>query len=94
MEATPTEAREDLVQVTFWDWQGAKKASLAEVPVDATVGEVLDEACRAMELPADSSYQAILESRQLNLMDTLREAGVCSNVDLEIIPEVYAGNQR
>jgi hypothetical protein len=55
------------------------------------VAELLDEARRVMDLPIDTSYQAVLEGRQLNRMDTLEEAGVDSDVEMEIVPEVHAG---
>ena len=93
MEATRTETGrgKEVVRVTCWDWLGAKKASLDGVSIDATVAEVIDEASRAMELPADVSYQAALGSQELNHMESLREIGVESDLDLEIFPDVDAG---
>jgi hypothetical protein len=79
------------VNVTFTDWEGVRHVHLDEVTRSATVAELLDEARRVMDLPIDTSYQAVLEGRQLNRMDTLEEAGVDSDVEMEIVPEVHAG---
>lgn len=79
------------VNITFTDWEGVRHAHIDEVTRNATVAEVLDEARRVMDLPVDTSYQALLEGRQLNRMDTLEEAGVDADVEMEIVPEVHAG---
>jgi hypothetical protein len=79
------------VNITFTDWEGVRQVHLDEVTRSATVAELLDEARRVMDLPIDTSYQAVLEGRQLNRMDTLEEAGVDSDVEMEIVPEVHAG---
>jgi hypothetical protein len=79
------------INVTFTDWEGVRRVHLDEVTRNATVAELVDEARRVMELPIDTSYQAVLEGRQLNRMDTLEDAGVDSDVEMEIVPEVHAG---
>ena len=81
----------EAVNITFTDWEGVRHVHLDEVTRGATVAELLDEARRVMDLPVDTPYQAVLDGRQLNRMDTLEEAGVDSDVEMEIIPEVHAG---
>jgi hypothetical protein len=90
MEQT-AERENESVNVTFIDWEGVRQAHLEEVTRRATVAELLDEARRVMDLPIDTSYQAVLEGRQLNRMETLEEAGVHSDAEMEIVPEVHAG---
>ena len=90
MEQT-AERRNESVNVTFTDWERVRQVHLDEVTRSATVAELLDEARRVMDLPIDTSYQAVLEGRRLNRMETLEEAGVDSDVEMEIIPEVHAG---
>jgi hypothetical protein len=90
MQAT-AERTPDLVNIRFSDWEGTRHAHLDDVMRNATVAEILDEARRVMELPIDTSYQAVLNGRQLNHMETLEEAGIDSDVDMEIVPEVHAG---
>jgi hypothetical protein len=91
MQAT-AETTPELVNLLFTDWDGSHHARLDDVPRNATVAEILDEARRAMDLPIDTSYQAILDGRQLSRMETLAEAGINADAELEIIPEVKAGS--
>ncbi len=86
-----SEQSPELMTIRFTDWEHTRHANLAEVVPDATVAEVLDEARRVMDLPIDTSYQAVLHGRELNHMDTLRDAGIESGMEVEIIPEVHAG---
>jgi len=79
------------VHIILTDWEGIRQVHLDEVTRSATVAELLDEARRVMDLPIDTPYQAVLEGRQLNRMDTLEESGVDSDVEMEIVPEVHAG---
>ena len=81
----------DLVNLRFTSWEGNRTAMLDDVMRDATIGEVLDEARRAMELPIDSAYKALLDGRVLNHMDTLADVGIESDAELEIAPDVQAG---
>ncbi|MFQ5667696.1 MAG: hypothetical protein ACE5I7_14885 [Candidatus Binatia bacterium] len=93
MQATQATAERtpDLVNVRCTDWEGLRHADLDDVVRDATVGEIVDEARRTMGLPMDTSYQAVLDGRQLNHMETLEEAGIDSDVEMEIVPDVHAG---
>jgi hypothetical protein len=81
----------DLVNLRFTSWDGNRGATLNDVMRDATIGEVLDEARRVMDLPIDSAYQALLDGRELNNMDTLADVGIESEAELEIAPDVQAG---
>jgi hypothetical protein len=91
MEINTAQATPELVNVTFTDWEGMRRVSLEDVARNATVAELLDEVRRAMDLPNDTSYQALLDGRELNQMETLEEAGIVSEAEMEIIPEVHAG---
>lgn len=90
MEAI-AESTSGLVNVSFTDWEGTRRAYLEGVPLNATVAEILDEAARTMDLAADTSYRALFDGRNLNRGETLDEIGITSDVEMEIIPEVSAG---
>jgi hypothetical protein len=44
-----------------------------------------------MGLSVDTEYQAVRDGMKLNHMQTLEEAGIETDTDLEIHPEVSAG---
>jgi len=91
MEQAVAIERPDLVTLTVTDWDRTRRAHLEDVPSSATVAEVLDEVRRVMELAPETSYQLVLDGRQLNQMEMLSEAGVGSGSVMEILPEVHAG---
>lgn len=72
------------------DWDHTRSVQM-DVPVDASVSEVVEEARRGLELPSDVSYSALFRNRQLGQMETLRDVGIDSDADFEIMPEVEAG---
>ena len=90
MEATTT-SNPDLVSIRVTDWRQLRHAHLEDVPRNATVREIMTEVQRLMELSLDSSYQLLSGDRALNQMDTLAEAGIASDADFEIVPDVEAG---
>lgn len=90
METSTTELSEPLT-ITVRDWDHSRQALLSDVMRDATIAEVVDEARRAMDLPIDTSYQALLDGHELNHMETLTEAGIETDAELEIVPDVQAG---
>lgn len=73
------------------DWEGQRQVHLDGVTGDRTVGEVVAESARLLELPFANFYQAVLDGRELNHGDTLDEAGVGSQSRVELVPEVSAG---
>jgi hypothetical protein len=80
--------------ITDWDYEDGKKGAkvtLDGVSRNATIGEVLGEAVRAMGLPFASSFQAVFRGRQLARTQTLQEIGIESGERLEVLPEVSAG---
>ena len=81
----------ELITLSVKDWEGTRRAHLEDVPRNATVAEIVDESRRLMGLPSDTSYHLVLGSRALSGVDTLEEAGVESEAELEILPRVHAG---
>ena len=63
---TTATANEELVNLVFTDWRNSTEAHLDGVPRNATIGEVLAEAVRVMQLPFRSAFQAVFRDRQLN----------------------------
>lgn len=72
------------------DWDHTRSVQM-DVPWDASVSEVVEEARRGLQLPSDVSYSALFRNRQLGGMETLRDAGIDADSDFEIMPEVEAG---
>ncbi|MEE8310721.1 MAG: hypothetical protein V3R77_00595 [Candidatus Binatia bacterium] len=72
------------------DW-GANHTALLEVPSDASVAEVVEEARVELELPADVSYLALLRDRQLDGLSTLQDAGVETDDEIDLVANVRAG---
>lgn len=76
------------IEVT--DWSRSQVAELSELPLDMTVGEVLDEVQGAMSLPREP-YHLLFDGEKLNRSATLEEVGVETGNELTIAPEVSAG---
>jgi hypothetical protein len=76
------------IEVT--DWSRSQIAELSDLPLDMTVGEVLDEVQDAMSLPREP-FHLLFEGDKLNRSSTLEEIGVKSGDELTIAPEVSAG---
>jgi hypothetical protein len=72
------------------DWSRSQTAQLSDLPVDMTIGELLDEVHEAMSLPREP-YHLLFDGDKLNRSATLEEAGVESGDELTIAPEVSAG---
>lgn len=85
-EATP-----QFVNLVATDWEGSRRAHLDSVPRTATVGEIVTESVRALQLPFKDFYTAVFKGRELAHTDTLEEAGIESHDELELVPEVSAG---
>ena len=73
------------------DWNQSRRASIPEVPVDYTVGELLKEVGEAMALAEATPHHLIHNGQKLNRSMTLEEAGVESGAELTVAPEVMAG---
>ena len=82
-----------LKSLTGVDWSGHKKVEINGdgVPGDTTVGEVLAEMVRAMQLPHSTPYAGYYQDRKLNRSDTVQEAGLQDYGEILIAPEVTAG---
>lgn len=76
------------------DWEGTRSAELADVHRGTTVGEVVAESARLLNLPFQKFYQALFRGRELNHGDTLEEAGLERDGEIELVPEVSAGAAR
>ncbi len=91
MNAAAEEASSGFLNLNAADWAGERTAHLDAVPSDATVGEVVTECVRALQLPFRDFYTAVFRGRELNHSETLDEVGVRNNDELELVPEVSAG---
>lgn len=94
MQQVAEQEMPQFVNLALQDWQGTRQVHLEDVPRNATVAEVLDEARRMMDLPMDTNYQAVREGRALNNMETLEDVGIGADASLEIHPDVSAGACR
>lgn len=76
------------------DWEGSRTAHLEGVDRGTTVGQFVSDTARLLNLPFNNFYQALHRGRELNHGDTLDEAGVCRDGEIELVPEVSAGTAR
>ncbi len=83
----------EFVNLVAKDWEDSRRVHLDSVPRSATVGEVVGESVRALQLPFSSFFQAVLRGRELNHSDTLDEIGIESDDEIELVPEVSAGKE-
>ncbi len=81
----------ELVSLVASDFEGSRKAFLEDVPSTATVGEVVSEASRLLQLPFKNWYQAVFRGRELNHGETIGESGLSTDDEIELVPEVSAG---
>ena len=88
-----TEANSGFLNLSAAEWAGERKAHLDAVPVDATVGEAVTEFVHALQLPFEDFYTLVFRGRELNHSDTLDEAGIANEDELELVPEVSAGTE-
>jgi hypothetical protein len=86
-----TEATPQMIDLVASDWDGSSRARLESVPRDATVGQVVGEAVRAMQLPGRTFFQALFRGREISHEETLDEAGIATGDELELMPRVSAG---
>ncbi len=91
-KGTTTATTSDFVNITARDWEGTRKVHLDDVARDTTVGQVVGESVRALKLPFRDFYQAVFRGRELNHSDTIDEAGLDSDAEIELVPEVSAGS--
>ncbi len=85
------ESPPEFLDLVMRDWEGNRQAVLEQVPRDATVGEIVSESARALELPFQNFFQAVVRGRELNHSDTVEEAGLRNSDEIELVPEVSAG---
>jgi hypothetical protein len=86
IEATP-----DLIDLSCTDWEHRRRADLNGVSLDTTIGEVASEAVQLMGLSLKGFYETLWKGRELNQSDTIGEAGIQKDDELEIVPAVRAG---
>lgn len=84
----------DFVSITARDWEGTRRVHLDDVARTTTVGQVVGESVRALKLPFRDFYQAVFRGRELNHSDTIEEAGLDRESEIELVPEVSAGSAR
>jgi len=89
MQTVATEHAEMTV-INFRDW-GANRTTSLEVPRDASVAEVVEEARVELDLPADVSYHALHRDRQLDGLSTLQDSGVEADAEIDLVANVRAG---
>lgn len=87
---TATTGHTKMTVINFRDW-GANRTASLEVPRDASVAEVVEEARVELELPADVGYHALHRDRQLDGLSTLQDSGVETNDDIDLVANVRAG---
>jgi hypothetical protein len=77
------------------DLSGQKRSAIdglgGGIPLDTTVGEIVSDMARALNLPRDTTYHAEYQGRKLNRSETLEEAGLEDESLLTLHPEVTAG---
>jgi hypothetical protein len=78
------------ITIEVTDWSRSQIAELSDLPLDMSVGEVLDEVQDAMSLPHEP-YHLLFDGDKLNRSATLAELGVETGDELTIAPEVSAG---
>ena len=83
----------DFVSIRARDWEGARTVHLDDVARESTVGQVVGESVRALRLPFSDFYQAVFRGRELNHSDTIGEAGLENESEIELVPEVSAGSR-
>jgi hypothetical protein len=81
----------NLVDVTFIDWDGSRKAQLEKVPRNSTIGQMLNEAVSHLGLPLQHLYQASLRGKELDPGQTLDDLGIESDIEFDLVPVVSAG---
>ena len=81
-----------LLGVDLWGHKrGAMDGLDGGIPRDTTVGEIVSDMARALNLPRDTTYHAEYQGRRLNRSETLEEAGLEDESLLTLHPEVTAG---
>jgi len=88
MEATSTST--DTMRLSFNDWEKTRSVTLA-FSTEASVAEAIDEARSELALPGDVLYQALHGERQLDGLTTLRDTGLRSDSEIDLMPDVKAG---
>ena len=79
------------LSVSVLDWTESRRADLDEVPLDTTVGELLDSVKEAMALPPNTPYDLIRRDEKLPRGLTLEQAGIEDSEELIVAPLVSAG---
>jgi hypothetical protein len=77
------------------DWSGQKMVEINGdgIPPDTTIGEVVAEMIRAMNLPPNTPYAAYYKDRKLNRAETVEAVGLETDAEITISPEVTAGER-
>ncbi len=86
-------AAPELIDVTFVDWDGSRKAQLRKVPRTSTVGQITNEAVAHLGLPLRHLYQAVFRGRELDPGQTLEELAIETDIEFDLVPIVSAGGR-
>jgi hypothetical protein len=62
-----------------------------ELPADVSVSEAIEEAKHELDLPPSATFQALCGERQLSDLETLQDAGLDADAEVDLMPQVIAG---
>ena len=79
------------LHLSVLDWTESRRADLDEVPIDTTVGELLQSVKEAMALPPGTPYDLIRQDEKLPRGLTLEQVGIEDREELTVAPLVSAG---
>jgi hypothetical protein len=79
------------VDLSVQDWTESRSADLHEVPVETTVGELLDSVKDALALAPGTPYELIRRDEKLPRGLTLEQVGIEDREALTVAPMISAG---
>jgi len=87
-----SDSKGSLSALSVVDWNHQKRVQFEDgIETDSLVSEVVAEAVHRLELPRNVPYSAVVGGRKLNKSDSLAEAGLKTDDEIEVCPEVSAG---
>jgi hypothetical protein len=85
-----TTAQRRYLNVTFTEWEGSRSVRI-QLPGDVSVAEAIDEAKHELDLAPNATFQALSGDRQLEALETLLDAGLDADAEVDLVPAVKAG---
>jgi len=76
--------------LTLRDWDHSRHVTM-DFPAEASVAEAVEEARHELNLPPDVGYLALHRDRQLDDLRSLRDSGITTDSDVDLMPDVKAG---